>query len=61
MLETRGMSIYNIDSTLTNLRAYPNNFWSSLKSENDLNMGTLISAHGIMTSSSTKALRPDAP
>ena len=43
------MSIYSISSTLTELRAYPNNIWSSLKVKMVSTMGTLVSALGILS------------
>ena len=48
ILEMKQMSIYRIKSTLTKLRAYPNNFWSSLKVKMFSTMDNLVSALGIL-------------
>ena len=47
-LEMKQVSIYNIIRALTKLRAYPNNFWSSVKVKTFSIMGTLVSALGIL-------------
>ena len=48
ILEMKQMSIYSINITLSNLRAYPNNFWSSSKVKAFSTMGTLGSSLGIL-------------
>ena len=46
--EMKQMSIYSINSTLTKLRACPNNFWSSEKVKTFSTMGILVSTLGMI-------------
>ena len=48
ILEMEQMSIYIINSMSAKLKAYPLNFWSSVKVKTFSTMGTLISALGII-------------
>ena len=42
------MSLFSINSTLTKLRIYPNNFWSSIKLKTFSTIGTSASVFGII-------------
>ena len=46
--EMKQISIYSMNSTSTNLTAYTNNFWSSVKVKTFSAMGTLVSAFSLI-------------
>ena len=48
ILEKKQMSVFSINSRLTKLKTYPNNFWSSIKVKMISTIGISVSAFGII-------------
>ena len=48
ILEMKHVSIFSTNSTLTKLRTYPHNFWSSKKLKTFLTLGASVSVAGVI-------------